>query len=104
LGNTDPSLLRAFITFLNRCYGVKQSALRIGLQVFNDIDIEKAVQYWSQQLGIERSQFCRPTISPSQSTGTYRKRSEYGVVTLYFNNTKLRNLLVNRIAELQDLY
>ncbi|MBC7746370.1 hypothetical protein H7Y40_00095 [Pedobacter sp.] len=94
LGNTDPKLLKTFIRFLTEIYGVPKEKLRFGLQIFTDIDSEEALRYWIDELGVEASQFYRITVTISGSIGTYRNKSQYGVVTVYCNNKKLRDILV----------
>jgi len=98
LGNTDPILLRQFIRFLVEICGVSVARIRYGLQIFADINSDEAVAYWMRELNITREQFL-PTIvmSPAQGRGTYRRKSKYGVVTVYFNNKKLRDILVNML-------
>lgn len=97
LGNTDPKLLKKFIDFLVNIYNVKKSDMKFGLQIFTDIDIHKAVSFWVNQLGIHSHQIYKPIITKSGSLGTYRKKSEYGVLTVFYSNTKLRNLLVSQL-------
>ena len=94
LGNTDPQLLIAFIRFLTEMCGVDRDRLRFGLQIFTDIDPEAALRYWTDILGVNCSQFYKITVTISGAIGTYRTKSKYGVVTIYFNNTKLRDILV----------
>lgn len=93
LGNTDPNLLNEFIRFLTELFDVDRKALRFGLQIFTDIDTEEAILYWIAKLGVSRSQFYRTTVTISGSIGTYRKKSKYGVVTIYFHNKKLRDII-----------
>lgn len=100
LGNADPKLIRAFIQFLTRLYGIERSRLRFGLQVFSDIAPEIALQFWCRALNMPRSQFQKVIITPSRGTGTYRKKLINGVLTVQFHNKKLRNVL---IAELDTL-
>lgn len=94
LGNTDPELLNTFVRFLVELYGVDRSMLRFGLQLFSDIDTDKALGYWCNKLDVKPSQFYRITVTISGSIGTYRKKSEHGVVTVYYHNKKLRDVLV----------
>jgi hypothetical protein len=98
LGNTDSALLRKFVKFLTDMCGVPTGRIKYGLQIFEDIDAATAVSYWMKELNITREQFL-PTIvvSPAQGRGTYRRKSKYGVVTIYFNNKKLRDILVNML-------
>lgn len=91
LGNSDPLLIRQFILFLERICGVDKKKLRFGLQIFSDINPDEAKSYWIDSLGVESSQF-HPRIIVTQTgkIGTYRKKSKYGVLTLYCSNIKLR--------------
>jgi hypothetical protein len=94
LGNTDPALIRMFMKFLVELFGVDRKDFKFALQIFTDIDPEEALQFWISQLGVERSQFYRPTVTISGSIGTYRKKSEHGVALLHYHNKKLRDIVV----------
>lgn len=100
LGNSDPRLIKAFIKFLNEIYFIDKSKLRFGLQIFTDLSSEKVLSFWQRKLGVSRKQFYKVLITPSGSLGTYRKKAEWGVVTVYFNNTKLRDLICGAIEKL----
>lgn len=93
LGNTDPSLIKAFMMFLIRIFKVEKADFRFNLQIFSDIDINKAVSFWAKELGVSRSQFTKTTMTVSGSIGTYRHKSSNGVLTLNYHNKKLRDLL-----------
>src|SRR3989338_8794653 len=90
LGNTDPLLLEKFMKFLITFFGVRKSDLRFGLQIFTDIDECEALDYWTKMLRVNPKQFGTVVVTKSGSLGTYRKKSQYGVVTVYYNTTKLR--------------
>lgn len=100
LGNTDPALMRTFVRFLLTFYGIDKKRLRFGLQIFGDMNTNAAVQYWMRALGISRKQFYpKIIITPHRGIGNYRKKTEYGVLTVYFNNRKLRDILCSAIQE-----
>lgn len=93
LGNSDPRLIKKFMEFLFTFFEVKRSDLRFGLQLFTDIDIKQALEFWVKELEVEPTQFFRPTITISGSIGTYRKKSKFGVITVHYSNTKARKKL-----------
>lgn len=95
--NSDPALLRIFMKFLVELFQVNKKDLKFGLQIFNDIDTEKAINYWSKELKIDRSQFYKVIITKSHSLGTYKNKSLYGVMTVHYHNSRLRNLLMDMI-------
>lgn len=100
IGNSDPGILLAFIDFLQTIYSVPKDKLKFGIQIFSDMDTEVAIQYWCERLNIKRSQFYAPHVTISGKIGTYRKKSSHGVVTLYFHNTKLQQILVDHINKM----
>lgn len=97
LGNTDPKLIRTFIDFLVTIFNIKQQDLRFSLQIFTDIDEKEALDYWQKTLKVKPEQFTKTVVTISGSVGNYRKKSRYGVLTVHYHNTKLRNLIVSML-------
>lgn len=94
LGNTDPRLIKMFVNFLVHICGVKPEKVRYGLQIFSDLDPKLAKQFWIENLDIHPDQFFpKIVVTASGKLGTYRKKSPYGVLTVYCANIKLRKNL-----------
>jgi len=96
LGNTNPFLIDSFIKFLVEILGANKLKLRFGLQIFSDIQQDKALDFWLENLkkfNINRSQFFKIIVTPSRGIGSYREKSQYGVLTVYYCNSKLKKLL-----------
>ena len=66
---------------------------------------KETLDFWTKTLTIEKSQFYKTVITPYRSLGTYRKKTKYGVLTVYFHNRKLRDVLVGllRMSTLQEM-
>lgn len=103
LGNTDPYLILSFIRFLEFRYRVSRSSLKFGVQIFNDLNPEIVQNFWIKKLEVSAKQFYKPTVTVSKSVGTYTKKSEYGVLTVYLLNKKIRDHLVGEIEHLQRI-
>ncbi|OGN27882.1 MAG: hypothetical protein A3A33_04565 [Candidatus Yanofskybacteria bacterium RIFCSPLOWO2_01_FULL_49_25] len=102
LGNTDPNMIRIFIKFLVELMGVKVAKLRFGLQIFSDLKKSTVLNFWLNSLkkfGIVREQFYKVTTTLARSIGTYREKSQYGVLTVYVHNIKLKKIFDNLIAD-----
>lgn len=102
LGNTDSGMIKMFLRFLHHCYEIDERKLRFGLQVFSDVDPQIAKEFWVRELGVSESVFQKVVVTPSRSAGTYRHKNQFGVLTIYFSNTKLRDIIVCAITELQN--
>ena len=99
ISNTDPRMLKAFMDFMERFFLIGRNKIRIQIQVFTDIDIALAIAFWARELDVEHHQFNKPIITPSDSMGTHRNKSKYGVVAIIYTNTKLRKLFGEKLAE-----
>lgn len=97
LGNTDPDLINKFIEFLIKICGVNKNNLRFGLQTFTDIDSDTALNFWINKIKVKKEQFYKITSTKSNSIGTYKNKSVYGVLTVYYNNKKLRDILLDML-------
>lgn len=97
LGNTDPELIVKFIEFLVKIFGVKKENMHFSLQLFTDLPQKEAMDFWQKKLKINSSQFYKTVVTKSRGKGTYRKKSKYGVLTVYYHNKKLRDLLVGML-------
>ncbi|HEV7449133.1 MAG TPA: hypothetical protein VGP13_01185 [Candidatus Paceibacterota bacterium] len=103
LGNTDPWLVKKFIDFLRRFYGIKEHKFRFGLQIFSDMKPQEAVRFWARTLGVSQKRFMKVIVTPARGVGNYREKTRHGVLTVYVSNTKLRNMLVGEIEKLSKV-
>lgn len=103
LGNTDPAMIRVFIKFLKRIYQIDEKKLGFGLQIFSDTDPNAAIKFWSEELNISPKKFGKVIVTPSRGPGTYTHKSPNGVLTVYFCNKKLRNLVAKEIEILSSI-
>jgi len=95
IGNSDPALIRIFIKFLVKFFNVNKKDLKFHLHTFTDIDMQEAHGYWIKELKIDEKQFYKPIVTITGKLGSYRNKSEHGVLTVIYGNTKLRNILVS---------
>lgn len=62
LGNSDPLVLRFFISMLQRLYNVPVSDMRCYLHLRADQDPKKMIRYWSSALEIPPRNFRKPIL------------------------------------------
>lgn len=103
LGNTDPELIIAFVKFLTQICQVRKDKIKFGLQIFNDIDKDLALSYWMSKLNVGRDSFHKTiSVIPPQGKGTYKRKSQYGVVQVYVSDKRLKEWIINKIAEINS--
>lgn len=105
LGNTDPDLIRLFIIYLRSAYNIDIEKLNFSIQIFDDLDVDAVRNYWIQKLSVKPNQiYDKITISKSGRKGSYRNKNKNGVITVYFHNTKLKQIIDREIEDIKKMY
>ena len=87
LGNTDPSMLKVFIKWLE-LLGISKKDLKIKLHLYKDMDIKKEISFWQKELGVENRQFKKPYIKDSLLSGlTYKNGFGHGTCNVVVDRT-----------------
>jgi hypothetical protein len=97
LTNSNPRLIKKFIHFLEEIFSINKKSLKFILQIFSDISQDEALEYWIKEIGVSKNQFYKVIVSKVRGEGTYKYRSEHGVVIVYFNNTRLKKCICGLI-------
>ena len=100
MSNTDPYLIKKFKGFLAKIYGVREEKFKYSLVMFNDSNRVEVVKFWEDQLGIKRNQLGKIIIIPPQGRGTYKKKNQFGVLTITVCNKKLKEKILGEINKL----
>lgn len=72
--NSDPRVIRAFVTLLRKCYTVDESKFHVMLHLHVYHNPDEELLYWSKVTSIPTSQFFRPYRKTNTAT---RKREGY---------------------------
>jgi hypothetical protein len=77
--NSNPALVATMMEWFRKDCGVAESRFRGWVYIHDDLDEERAKQFWSKLTGIPVGQFTKSYIAENK-TGRFRKRlHEYGV-------------------------
>jgi hypothetical protein len=84
--NSDPNMVRFFLTFLRVCFNVADDRVIVRLNVYlgNGLSLHQIEEHWLQVLGLPRSCLRGHSINhfPTSSSGRKRNKLPYGVCTV----------------------
>lgn len=105
ISNTDPSLVKFFIYWLHRCLDVPKKKLTVHLHLYNDMNINREMKYWSEILEIPLKQFSRPYIKKTSSKRINHKGSfGHGTCQVRIYNARLSEKSLMSIKAITDQY
>ncbi len=75
LSNTDPNLIRVFIACLKDVFKIDKTRLRVSIRIYEDLNKEKCLDFWSGITGIQKENFVNVNILAGKKKG----KLEYGM-------------------------
>lgn len=105
LSNSDPSVLKFFIYWINKALSIPKKRLKVQVQLYNDMDIEKELNYWSKILKISLEQFNHPYIKKTSSQRINHKGSfGHGTCQITIGGVENLNKVLMGIKAISDSY
>lgn len=89
--NSDPEMIKIMMKFFRNICKVDNTKIKIQLIAHRNVDIEKAVVYWSKLTAVTKNQFIKTYSSPTRPSKNKRKANSltYGTVHIRINDVKL---------------
>lgn len=89
--NSDPELVKIMLKFFRNICQVKNDKIKVQLIAHKNININKAVNYWSNLTHIPKSQFIKTCCSVNKSSKNKRNTHSltHGTVHIRINDVKL---------------
>jgi hypothetical protein len=84
--NSDPRMILSYVTWLRRFFEVDERRLRVRLYLHEDLDLDAAIEFWSNLTGIPGSQFTKPYRAAADAT-MRRNRHIYGCPGIVYDCT-----------------
>jgi hypothetical protein len=73
--NSDPVMIKIFVNWLEKILKINSNDLRVSIRIYEDLDKEKSLNYWSKIIGIPVNKFASVNILKGKKLG----KLEYGL-------------------------
>ena len=105
VSNTDPSVLNFFIHWLINCFKVPKNRLRATLHLYEDMNKESEIEFWSRTLGLPKDQFHKPYIKKTLFKNiTYKNGFGHGTCNVQISNVKIGEQVLMGVRALQNRF
>lgn len=84
LSNSDPNLIKLYITFLQQVCRIPEERIRLQLLIYPDIDIESNKRFWSFSTGMPFKHFTKSIVIEGRHK---TKKLSHGVCTVVVSST-----------------
>ena len=102
ISNTDPAVLKFAVYWLESGLGISRESFKVQLHLYNDMDIQKTINYWSKALRISKKQIAKPYIKKSNRVELTHKGFGHGTCNLVVYNTEIKEKIMAAIQVISD--
>lgn len=104
ISNTDPRVIKFALYWMTYILKVPKERLCVRLHLYNDMDIAKETNFWSQALNIPTDQFKLPYIKKTTRESVTYKSFGHGTCNLICHNTTLSEKIAMTIKAISEFY
>jgi predicted transcriptional regulator len=102
ISNTDPGVLKFSLYWMVKGMDITKDKIRVLLHLYNDMNVEESIDYWSKTLNIAKSQFVKPYIKISTRTTVDYKGFGHGTCMLRVGSTLLKEKILMSMKVMAD--
>lgn len=103
VSNTNPAVSKIFIKWLNKCFDIHLSKIKIYLHLYSDMSINKEIDFWSKELRIPKKQFQKPYIKQSSKNHiNYRSKFNHGTCNVIIGDARLTERILSDLKIIED--
>ena len=102
--NSDPEMIEVIMKFFRKFLVQDDSKIKVQIMVHKNIDIDKAVRFWSKLTKLAKGQFIKSSIAISKASKNKRNPNSltYGTVHIRINDVKLFFRIIGWIDGLKE--
>lgn len=91
LANTDFRVHQFFIRWLCEFFKINKKDLRVHLQLYQTMDLEKEVNFWQNSLSLQKEQFYKPFIRKlTPASFSYSESFRHGTASVMIFGSKIQ--------------
>ncbi|MBI4919859.1 hypothetical protein HY838_01020 [Candidatus Azambacteria bacterium] len=105
ISNTDPKVIKFSLYWFVKILKVPKNKIKILAHLYNDMDIDKELLFWSELTKIPLSQFRKPYIKKtSLKSINYKGTFGHGTCNVKVIDTKLTEKIMMVLKAVSDYY
>lgn len=93
MANTNPVVLRTFVTWLRRTFVIDEARLRARLYLHEGLDLRAATEFWSRTLDVPVTQFTKPYRAAADPTRRAAKHTMGCATVIYASTSTHRRVM-----------
>ncbi len=105
LANTDSKVIKFHMKWASEFFNIPKKSFKIQLHLYPNMDINKEVEFWKNELNVKDNQFYKHQIRTLQPASfSYRESFRHGTCSVYFSSSEKKRKLTAAISAFVDSF
>lgn len=105
VANTDPSVIIFFISWAINYLKIPKEKICFTIHLYNDMDINKEIEFWVKKLNVNKNQFSKPYIKQTSIKSiNYKGMFGHGTCNARIFDARLSEKVLMSIKAISDKY
>lgn len=104
INNTDPAIVKYGLYWMVKCLEVSKKKVRVQVHLYSDMNVKREIRFWSKELGLGASHFCKPYIKRSLRSDVDQKGFSHGTCAVSVHKTEIKENILMAIKAAADTY
>ena len=104
ISNTDPRVVKFSLYWMIKILKIPKNVIKANLHLYKDMNVQEAIEFWSQELNLPKEQFRKPYIKKTNREGLTYKSFGHGTCRLYAGSVQLSEQVAMSIKAISDYY
>lgn len=100
IANTNPQIIKFMLDWFNYFFNKKPSDFRAELYIHDNLDSQKAIDFWHKYTKIPIEKFLEPYIVKNNKNRIHKNIHEYGVLKIGFCSCKIHREIMGSIEKI----
>ncbi len=104
IANTDPRIIKFALFWMTEILEIPKKEIKVRLHVYNDMEVDEVVGFWSKHLNLPKDQFRGPYVKKTTRQGLTYKSFGHGTCQIYCHKVLLSEKVAMTIKAISDYY
>lgn len=100
IANTNPEIINFMLKWFNKFFNKKPSDFRAELYIHDNLNIQKAIDFWQKYTKIPIENFLDPYIVKNKENRTHKNNHKYGVLKIGFCSCGVHREIMGSIEKI----
>ena len=102
VSNTNPKIITFMAKWFEEFFDVRPDSLKAELYIHDNLDVEKAINFWSENTRIPAKNFLEPYVVEDKPNKHRKNKHKFGVIKIRFHDCDVHREIIGSVESILE--